>query len=76
MAKVRARYARSVERPGVWARLTAPIANVEGRIRFIHLRGHIETEDLLTGRQIAAYDRLRGYAGAGRGHENDQEHGG
>jgi hypothetical protein len=51
------------------ARLTAAIANVEGRIRLIHLRGQIEIEDPLTGQQIAAYDRLRGYAGAGHGHE-------
>ncbi|MDQ4018352.1 MAG: hypothetical protein M3188_00780 [Actinomycetota bacterium] len=54
------------------ARLTAAITNVEG-LRLIHVGGQIEAEDPLTGQQIAAYDRLRGYAG--HGHENEQEHG-
>ena len=74
--EIKALFRLGPRRDGRCARLTAAIANVEGRIRLIHVRGQIEAEDPLTGQQIAAYDRLRGYAGAGDGHENDQEHGG
>jgi hypothetical protein len=37
-------------------------AQVHGEVRFIHLRTHIEVRFELTAEQIAAYDRLRGYA--------------
>jgi len=42
---------------------TDRIAGLYGRLRYTHLAAHIETRALLTPEQIAAYDRLRGYAG-------------
>ena len=45
--------------------LTATSAEVEGRLRAVHLRAHLETAGLLSEEQIALYDELRGYASAG-----------
>lgn len=38
------------------------IANLQGRLRATHLRAHLEMKQLLTAQQVAAYNRLRGYA--------------
>jgi Spy/CpxP family protein refolding chaperone len=47
-------------------RLTRKAASLEGRLRAIHLRAHLETADLLAEEQIEAYRQLRGY---GEGHD-------
>lgn len=44
---------------------TREIAEIQSRLRYVHLRAHLATTRLLTPEQIAAYDRLRGYAPAG-----------
>lgn len=44
--------------------LTATVAALYGELRFVHLRAHLETAEVLTPEQVAAYDRLRGYATA------------
>ena len=44
---------------------TAAIARFYGGLRNVHLAAHLETAAVLTQRQIAEYDRLRGYAGQG-----------
>lgn len=44
---------------------TREIAELQGRLRFVHLRAHLETTRLLTPEQIESYDRLRGYTPAG-----------
>ena len=49
------------------AQLTAQIAALEGRLRFVHLAGHLETKKRLTRHQITKYDELRGY-GADHAH--------
>jgi hypothetical protein len=49
------------------ARLTAQIGALEGRLRFVHLAGHLETKKRLARHQITEYDELRGY-GADHGH--------
>ena len=41
---------------------TAAIAELYGRLRFTHLRAHLQTRDLLSESQIDSYDRLRGYS--------------
>lgn len=41
--------------------LTAEIAHLYGELRFVHLRAHHQTREVLTADQVAAYDRLRGY---------------
>jgi Spy/CpxP family protein refolding chaperone len=42
---------------------TGDIAALMGRLRAVHLAAHIETRPLLSPQQIAAYNKLRGYAG-------------
>ncbi len=45
--------------------LTARIATMYGELRYVHLRAHLTKQALLTTEQVAAYDRLRGYASGG-----------
>jgi hypothetical protein len=40
---------------------TAAIAELQGRLRAVHLAAHLETRALLSPDQIARYDALRGY---------------
>lgn len=42
---------------------TSRIAALQGRLRAAHLAAHLETRPLLDAAQLAAYRRLRGYAG-------------
>jgi hypothetical protein len=48
------------------AELTRRSGELEGRLRFVHLRAHLETDALLTPEQKTRYLELRGY-GAGHG---------
>ncbi len=41
----------------------AEIAGLQARLRGAHLRAHIAQRDVLSDKQIARYDQLRGYAG-------------
>ncbi len=43
---------------------TARIAELQGRLRAVHLSAHLATRNLLTVDQIALYDRMRGYGDA------------
>lgn len=45
----------------------ASIAEIEGRLRSTHLKYHLIIKSLLTGTQVAAYNRLRGYGGGKAG---------
>jgi Spy/CpxP family protein refolding chaperone len=40
---------------------TAAIAELQGRLRSVHLAAHLETRALLSQHQIALYEQLRGY---------------
>jgi Spy/CpxP family protein refolding chaperone len=40
---------------------TAAIAELQGRLRAVHLSAHLETRALLNPAQIARYEQLRGY---------------
>lgn len=46
-------------------RRTGEIAEVEGRLRAVHLAAHLTTKAILTPEQVARYDQLRGYATPG-----------
>jgi hypothetical protein len=41
---------------------TAAIAELQGRLRWVHLAAHLETRALLQPDQLARYEQLRGYA--------------
>lgn len=43
-------------------KLLAEIAQLQGDLRFTHVKAHLATAQLLSQEQIAAYDQLRGYA--------------
>lgn len=55
--------------------LTGEIAALMGRLRAVHLAAHIEARPLLSPHQVAEYNRLRGYTGAGSpGHRHPHGH--
>ena len=59
------------------ADVTAAIGDLQGRLRFVHLKYHIRVRDLLTHRQLAAYQKLRGYDAGGQarqGHGQGHRH--
>jgi Spy/CpxP family protein refolding chaperone len=43
-------------------RLTRQAAELQGRLRAVHLRAHLEIRDVLTPEQVAQYVSLRGYS--------------
>ena len=53
--------------------LTMAVAQRRGALRAAHLRAHLEMREILSDKQIALYDRLRGYA-AGRVRGSAHEH--
>mgnify|MGYP000428942734 CR=1 FL=1 len=48
-------------------RITGEIATLYGQLRAVHLRTHLATRATLTEPQLAMYQKVRGYDGAGRG---------
>jgi len=46
--------------------MTADVARLYGELRATHLQAHLATSAVLSEDQVAAYDRLRGYAGRER----------
>jgi hypothetical protein len=60
---------RRANTPAV-TRLTSEAAELQGRLRAVHLRAHVEVRDLLSATQIQKYGTLRGYGqGAHQGHQ-------
>lgn len=55
-------FARDDLTPEGLRTLVDAAAAARADLRFVHLSRHLQTPDLLTPDQIAAYDRLRGYA--------------
>ena len=41
--------------------MTTRIAELQGRLRFVHLNAHLAAKDVLTTEQVAQYAKLRGY---------------
>jgi hypothetical protein len=54
-------FARGDITPDRLATETAGIAELQGRLRAVHLATHLETRALLNPDQIALYQKLRGY---------------
>ena len=55
-------------------RLLTDIARLQGELRYTHLKYHLAMRELLRPDQVAAYDRLRGYANAPVGSPAAQGH--
>jgi hypothetical protein len=54
-------FAKSEITPDRLAASTAAIAELQGRLRAVHLSAHLETRALLNSDQIARYQQIRGY---------------
>jgi hypothetical protein len=54
-------FAKGEITPDRLAATTAAIAELQGRLRLVHLSAHLETRALLKADQIARYEQLRGY---------------
>jgi len=67
-------FAKGDITPDRLAAATAAIAELEGRLRAVHLSAHLETRALLNPDQIARYEQLRGY-GALPAPEHHHHHG-
>jgi len=64
-------FAKNEITPDRLAAATHAIAELQGRLRSVHLAAHLETRALLDQDQVARYQRLRGYVhspGAARHH--------
>jgi Spy/CpxP family protein refolding chaperone len=51
----------------------AQIAKIQGELRMVHLRAHLEMRRLLSAEQIKKYDELRGYGSKDASHQHKQE---
>ena len=51
--------------PATVSDLTREVAELQGQLRAVHLRAHVEVRALLTPEQIARYTTLRGYGSGG-----------
>jgi Spy/CpxP family protein refolding chaperone len=56
--------------------ITLEIGTLQGELRAVHLRAHLEMRQILTTHQIHTYDELRGYQGAGGEHKHQGHDGG
>jgi len=63
---------RSINEADLEAQLVA-LGSVNAGLRFMHLRAHLETTELLSAAQIEKYAMLRGY-GEHSGHQGHQGH--
>lgn len=61
--------------PDRLASATAAIAELQGRLRAVHLSAHLDTCAVLNRDQIARYKRLRGYANPHAPQEHQHHHG-
>ena len=55
-------FAKGDITPDRLAATTAAIAELQGRLRAVHLSAHLETRALLNAEQVFRYEQLRGYS--------------
>ncbi|HET9533084.1 MAG TPA: periplasmic heavy metal sensor [Blastocatellia bacterium] len=53
--------------------VTDEIAKLQGELRFVHLRAHLEMRQILTAEQIEKYAQLRGYKDGSHSHGDHQK---
>ena len=58
-------FAERTASPASVSQLTRQIAELQGQLRAVHLRAHVQVRALLTPEQVEQYAALRGYAGGG-----------
>ena len=57
-------------------KLTLEIGTLQGELRTVHLKAHLEMRQILTAHQVQRYDELRGYKRVGEEHSHQTHHGG
>ena len=68
-------FAAQVAQSDTLRSLTQQLAQLQGKLRFVHLQAHVEMKRLLSPEQVEAYDALRGYtAGAGAAPHTGHRH--
>jgi Spy/CpxP family protein refolding chaperone len=68
-------FAAQVAQSDALQGLTRQIAQLQGELRLVHLRAHVEMKRLLSPEQVEAYDALRGYtASAGAAPHTGHHH--
>jgi Spy/CpxP family protein refolding chaperone len=55
-------FATGTINPTLLSEETGEIGRLQGQLRAVHLKAHIETKAALTAEQITAYNKMRGYA--------------
>ena len=50
------------------------IANLQGKLRLVHLEAHLELESVLTPEQVSQYTALRGYDDPAQHHQRKKHH--
>jgi Spy/CpxP family protein refolding chaperone len=56
-------FAAGTADEGAMEAVVKEAARLQGELRAVHLRAHVEMRRVLTADQVVLYDRLRGYAG-------------
>lgn len=56
-------FAKQEITPDLLAAEIKAIADIQGRLRSVHLAAHLETRELLDPEQMARYQQIRGYTG-------------
>ena len=63
----------SIDRASLEAQLDV-IAELQARLRFVHLEAHLQQKRILDAEQVAQYVQLRGYSGGHAGHHQGKSH--
>jgi len=54
--------------------LVSEIARLQGKLRVVHLKAHLQMKQVLSSQQIDKYDELRGYETNGKKAPHQQHH--
>ena len=72
--KLSAAFASKQINPSELQTQTQRLAELYGKLRATHLEAHLAVTPLLSPKQIAAYDHLRGYTGSKASHKHHPNH--
>ena len=68
------RFAHNQIDENILSEITGQIAELQGKLRAVHLTAHLAMRETLTEKQIQRYDELRGYSAGGKQPPQDHQH--